>query len=36
LVINSISTCFGHPPHSAHILLPDFPASQQLQQDRQL
>jgi len=25
-----------HSPHSAHILPPDSPASQQLQQDRQL
>jgi len=24
-----------HSPHSAHILPPDSPASQQLQQDRQ-
>ena len=44
LVIISISTCFRHlyasgrqhSPHNAHILPPDSPASQQLQQDRQL
>jgi len=36
LPVNHYVCLWQHSPHSAHILPPDSPASQQLQQDRQL
>jgi len=34
--VTEVSPVRQHSPHSAHILPPESPASQQLQQDRQL